>query len=105
MIMELIRQHISIEKYGGIMIWELTQDCKGDKSLLKVINDSFNMNSSVEGDINGDKELNSADLVTLSLFLLGYKNTNIVNWKDGDLCEDNTLNLYDLIAMRKLIIS
>ena len=63
------------------------------------------MNSSVEGDINGDKELNSADLVTLSLFLLGYKNTNIVNWKDGDLCEDNTLNLYDLIAMRKLIIS
>ncbi len=28
--------------YGGIMIWELSQDAQGDKSLLKVIKDNLN---------------------------------------------------------------
>jgi len=49
------------------MIWELTQDAKGEKSLLKVINDTLRRGSYITGDVNADGSFNVSDLVLLQL--------------------------------------
>ena len=54
-------------------------------------------------DVNGDGEFNIADLVALNNFVLGKKDSGIVNWEAGDLNSDGRLNSIDLVLMRKLI--
>jgi hypothetical protein len=53
--------------------------------------------------VNADKQFNVADLVMLQGFLLG-KN-DLIDWQAGDLCEDGAVDVFDMTAMRKLIIS
>ena len=55
----------------------------------------------VSGDVNGDGEFTVADLVTMQKFLLG--SGGLANWKNGDLCQDNVIDVFDLCFMRKLI--
>ena len=90
--------------YGGIMIWELTQDAKGEKSLLKVINDTLGNGTAVAGDVNSDGSFNVSDLVLLQRWLLAKPDTELKNWQAGDLCEDSSLDVFDLCVMRKKLI-
>ncbi|NLT10323.1 MAG: hypothetical protein GXY08_12615 [Ruminococcus sp.] len=90
--------------YGGIMIWELTQDAKGEQSLLKVINDALRGDSFIAGDVNDDGIFNISDLVLMNKWLLSSPDTELKNWKAGDLCEDDRLDAFDLCAMRILLI-
>ena len=90
--------------YGGIMIWELTQDAKGEKSLLKVINDTLGNGTAVSGDVNSDGSFNVSDLVLLQRWLLAKPDTELKNWQAGDLCEDSSLDVFDLCVMRKKLI-
>ena len=90
--------------YGGIMIWELTQDAKGEKSLLKVINDTLGNGTAVAGDVNSDGSFNVSDLVLLQRWLLAKPDTELKNWQAGDLCEDGSLDVFDLCVMRKKLI-
>ena len=87
--------------YGGIMIWELTQDAKGEKSLLKVINDNLRGKSYVAGDVNADGSFNVSDLVLMQRWLLAAPDAELATWQAGDLCEDGRLDFYDLCLMRK----
>ena len=89
--------------YGGIMMWELTQDAKGEKSLLKVINDTLIGETFVAGDVNADGSFNISDLVLFQKWLLVKPGAELKNWKAGDLCEDGKLNVFDLCLMRKLL--
>ena len=89
--------------YGGIMMWELTQDAKGEKSLLKVINDTLLGETFVAGDVNADGSFNISDLVLFQKWLLVKPGAELKNWKAGDLCEDGKLNVFDLCLMRKLL--
>lgn len=57
----------------------------------------------VKCDTNNDGKFGIADAVTLQNWLLGQK-TEIDNWKKGDLCEDDKLDVYDLVMMRKMLI-
>ena len=57
----------------------------------------------VNGDVNNDGYMNIADVVSLQNFLLGRTKT-LDNWKNADLCEDNRLNGFDMILMRRLLI-
>ena len=57
----------------------------------------------VKGDVNSDGEFTVADLVAVQKFLLG--SGGLANWKNGDLCQDNVIDVFDLCLMRKLIIS
>lgn len=50
----------------------------------------------VKGDVNADGEFTVADVLTLQKWLLAVPDTKLNNWKAGDLCEDNTLNVFDL---------
>ena len=66
------------KSYGGIMIWELTQ---GEKSLLKVINDTLRRGSYVTGDVNADGSFNVSDLVLLQRWLLSAPDAELANWQ------------------------
>jgi hypothetical protein len=46
-----------------------------------------------------------ADLVLLQKWLLGAPDTKLDDWKAADLCSDNKLDIFDLICMRKKLIS
>lgn len=57
----------------------------------------------VKGDVSGDGEFNVADIVILQKWLLAVPNTELANWKAGDLCEDGRLDVFDMVQMRKLL--
>lgn len=58
----------------------------------------------LSGDVNGDSEFNTADLVTLQKWLLGKSDTVLKNWKAADYCNDNVIDSFDLCLMRKALI-
>ena len=89
---------------GGIMIWELTQDAKDEKSLLKVINYILRSESYVAGDVNADGSFNVSDLVLLQRWLLAAPDAELADWQAGDLCEDGRLDVFDLCLMRRMLI-
>lgn len=57
------------------------------------------------GDINNDGEMTIADAVILQKWLLSTPDVELVNWKSADLCEDNRIDVFDMIEMRKLIVN
>ncbi|HRR77386.1 MAG TPA: glycosyl hydrolase family 18 protein [Ruminococcus sp.] len=90
--------------YGGIMIWELTQDAKGEQSLLKVISDTLCGSTFIAGDVNSDGSFNISDLVIMQKWLLSAPEAGLNNWKAGDLCEDGRLDGFDLCLMKMQLI-
>ncbi|MDE6797136.1 MAG: leucine-rich repeat protein [Ruminococcus sp.] len=56
------------------------------------------------GDMNGDKEFNISDVLTLQKYLLGGSDTEITDWKQADLNSDGVLDVFDLVLMRKKLI-
>ena len=64
--------------------------------------DTFAYGKTVKGDVNADGILSVADAVLLEKWLLG--SGNITDWKAGDLCDDDILDVYDMCLMREEII-
>lgn len=87
------------KEYGGIMIWELSQDAAGAYSLLSVIKEKLSVAVSVTGDVNADGELSIADAVMLECWLLG--SGEITDWQAGDLCRDGIIDVFDFCRMRE----
>lgn len=58
---------------------------------------------SVMGDVNGDGSFNTADIVLMHKYLLGSEKFLAVP-QNGDLCNDNVLDVFDLVCMRKLLV-
>lgn len=91
--------------YGGIMIWELSQDAKGDFSLLKVIKETLDQNAErPRGDVNADGTFSVADVVLLQKWILAVPDTALDDWKAADLYEDDKLNVLDLCMMKRLLL-
>lgn len=59
----------------------------------------------IKGDVNGDGEFDIADIILLRKWLLAVKNTELSDWKAGDLNEDNKLNVFDFCAMLRALLS
>lgn len=77
-----------------------------DELELTVYMDKFyHENPYLLGDVNGDKNLNIADLVTFRNYLMGRTDTALVNWRAADICRDNVLDVFDLCRMKNLIIN
>ena len=57
------------------------------------------------GDVNADGEFSAADLVLFQKWLLAAPDSELANWQAGDLCEDDRLDVFDLVLMRGLLIS
>ena len=60
--------------------------------------------SELQGDVNNDGELNIADAVLLQKWLLAEPDTELVNWKAADLCEDDRLDVFDLCLMKRMLV-
>lgn len=61
-------------------------------------------NTSVRGDVNGDGAFNISDAVALQKWLLAEPDTKLADWKAGDLCEDNRLDVFDFVMMKRELI-
>lgn len=59
----------------------------------------------VKGDVNVDGEFTAADVVALQKWLLAFPDTKLNNWKAADLCPDDTLNIFDLVLMKKELLN
>lgn len=64
--------------------------------------DGSQVSTGVKGDVNADGEFTVADLVMMQKWLLG--DGNLTDWKAGDLCEDEIIDVFDLVRMRQEII-
>ena len=56
------------------------------------------------GDTNGDGEFGIADLVALQKWLIASSDTKISDLTVADLCKDNNIDVFDLLAMRKKLV-
>lgn len=65
---------------------------------------SDNVTSEVRGDLNIDGKFDIADVVLLQKWLLAVPDTELANWKAGDLCEDGVLNIFDLCIMKRQLL-
>lgn len=59
--------------------------------------------SSVKGDVNQDGKCSVADIIKLQKYLLGRE--KLADWQSADLTEDQMINIYDLIALKRLLLS
>ena len=57
----------------------------------------------IKGDVNGDFEFNIADAVTLQKWLLGT-DIELENQQAGNFCEDNRLDVFDFILMKRELV-
>lgn len=65
------------------------------------------LNSTVEylaGDVNADGKFNVADVVVLQKWLLAKPDVVLENWKAGDLCADDALNVFNLCLMKRKLV-
>ena len=65
---------------------------------------ALDYNNPVRGDVNHDGIFNLADVVTLQRWLLAYPNTQLADWKAGNFCDDDRLDVFDLCLMRRELI-
>lgn len=56
-----------------------------------------------KGDVNADSKFNVADLVMHQLYLLD--SGTLTDWKFGDLNNDNSVDVFDMVLMRKLLVN
>ena len=57
-----------------------------------------------DGDVNADGVFNVADVVLLQKWLLGVPDTKLANWKTGNFCSDNRLDVFDLCLMKRELL-
>ncbi len=93
------------KQYGGIMIWELSQDAKGEYSLLQLIHDALaEPKETCIGDVNADGVLSIADVILLRQWLTGDSTAVLPAWEAGDLQSDGVLNAADLTRMKRALL-
>ncbi len=56
------------------------------------------------GDVNADGKFNVADMVLLQKWLLGVPDTKLADWKAGNFCADNRLDVRDLSFMKRALL-
>lgn len=57
-----------------------------------------------EGDVDGNGDFDIEDVKLLQRWLLADPDAHIKNWKAGDLCEDDRLDVFDLCLMKRLLL-
>ncbi len=73
---------------------------------LTVENELFHFRKSeIRGDVNADGALTVADVVALQKWLLAVPDVTLADWKAGDLCEDDRLDVFDLCLMKRELLN
>ncbi|MBP5433540.1 leucine-rich repeat protein [Ruminococcus sp.] len=90
------------ENYDGFME-EYTQ-VFGMNSAIKRVSE-YTAPVHIMGDVNGDKKTSIADLVLLQRWLSGSGKIKSKDWNTADLCKDDRLDVFDLVELRRLLIT
>lgn len=71
---------------------------------IYISDENCNVNEGFKGDVNKDGEINIADLVILQKWLVG-NGDGLGCWQLADICDDNRIDAFDMVMLRKLIIA
>ncbi len=100
---DTMREKCTLSKdYGGIMIWELTQDAAGEYSLLALIKDELTV-TTLRGDVNADGSFTVPDIITMQKYLLCAG--TLQDAAAGELDGDGILTGFDLAIMKRLLLA
>lgn len=90
-------------KAGETVTLGANEQSSGCMNYIVIASDAASF--AIRGDVNADGELSAADLVLLQKWLLAVPDTELADWKAGDLCEDEKLDVFDLCLLRHELIS
>ena len=90
------------ESYDSFM--EKYKQVYGTSHVIKRISE-YTAPVHIRGDLNGDKRISVADLVLLQRWLSGNRKIKLINWEMADLCEDDRLDVFDLVKLRQLLLT
>ena len=65
---------------------------------------NYTQHNPVAGGVNADGEFSISDVVLMQKWLLAVPDTELADWKAGDLCEDDRLDVFDLCLMKRALI-
>lgn len=85
-----------------ITLEELIQKMRGGIKFVSI--GDVPVISAITGDLNADGEFNISDAVLLQKWLLSESDAELADWKAADLYEDDKLDVFDMIEMRKLLV-
>ncbi len=71
--------------------------------LSMVEKDEAAVPQAVKGDVNNDGEFTITDIIMMQRYLLNAG--ELTAWENGNLCEDDRIDAYDLAAMKKLFFA
>ena len=91
-------------QYGGIMIWELSQDAADEFSLLDVIGKNILKPQTQKGDINLDEKTDITDLILLKQYLFGTVTLTDAQKTQADINQDNVVNILDLCWIKEILL-
>lgn len=75
------------------------------KTMLAAANgSSYEIDTTLYGDVNNDGSVSVSDAVTLQKWLLAVPGTALANWKAADLCKDEVINVFDLCSLKRLLV-
>ena len=75
------------------------------KSTIKVYVEEGVEETEKAGDINGDGKTTVADAILLLNWLLNSSELSTSDLQNADLCEDGVINVLDLCAMKRMLLS
>ena len=78
---------------------------EGQKFILEPYNSKTVNSEKIKGDVNADGDFTIADVVLMQKWLLNVPDNQLADWKAGDLCEDERLDVFDLCIMKKNVIT
>ena len=98
----LLSQTRCVKESEGKMVIATSNNSNKEKWVIKKADEILAAGEDkvfLKGDVNKDGSFTVADLVMLEKWLLG--SGNITDWKAGDLCDDDILDVYDMCLMRE----
>ena len=92
-----------ITDFDGWMLRYMWSKIKNDEGRFDL--SASEIPASITGDVNADGSFNIADIVLFQNWLLAKTDAVLADWKAGDLCEDNRLDIFDLVLMKRLLLT
>ena len=70
--------------------------------LAASVGGSYEIDNTLYGDVNDDGSFTVVDIVAMQKYLIG--NGTLTNWKAGDLCKDDVINVFDLCLIKRNLL-
>ena len=101
-----VREGILKVKVGSCRSWNRNEDIVGAVKYFQVNDDLSLTEITIEkGDLNGDKDTTTADLVALSKYLSGAGTLTEKQIFAADMKDDNRINAADLSVMKQKLLA